>query len=186
MAVGGPKTRPPDDHTGLVMNRSASLATTLIKTTHDILDPFMFHSCRLMPSCSSYAQEAIGTHGVLRGSWLILRRLARCHPLGPSGFDPVPQSPSLNLARTALRAPRARAKERRRWRTLCGTSRRRDAGAELVPPQPWCFLSGWADPRRRAALLVACVLSPEYATLLAPGAAGVSAQRGRGRLRDGF
>ena len=45
---------------------------------------------------------------------------------------------------------------------------------------------GWADPQRRAALLVARVLLFEYATLLAPGAAGGSAQRGRGRLRDGF
>jgi putative membrane protein insertion efficiency factor len=46
--------------------------------------------CRYVPSCSSYAAEALETHGALRGSWLTLRRLSRCHPFGGHGFDPVP------------------------------------------------------------------------------------------------
>ncbi len=46
--------------------------------------------CRFTPSCSSYALEAIETHGARRGSWLAVRRLSRCHPLGGKGFDPVP------------------------------------------------------------------------------------------------
>lgn len=46
--------------------------------------------CRFFPSCSSYAHEAFTRHGTARGGWLTLRRLARCRPLGPSGFDPVP------------------------------------------------------------------------------------------------
>lgn len=46
--------------------------------------------CRFTPSCSSYAQEALATHGAPRGLWLTLRRLLRCRPFGPSGWDPVP------------------------------------------------------------------------------------------------
>jgi uncharacterized protein len=48
--------------------------------------------CRYLPSCSTYAREAIAEHGAARGSWLAARRLARCHPFGSHGFDPVPKS----------------------------------------------------------------------------------------------
>jgi len=46
--------------------------------------------CRFQPTCSQYASEAIATHGAGRGTWLAVKRLARCHPFGGSGFDPVP------------------------------------------------------------------------------------------------
>ncbi|MFY8092071.1 MAG: membrane protein insertion efficiency factor YidD [Niveispirillum sp.] len=46
--------------------------------------------CRFYPSCSHYALEALSVHGALRGGWLTLRRLARCHPWGGDGYDPVP------------------------------------------------------------------------------------------------
>lgn len=48
--------------------------------------------CRFQPSCSEYAAESIETHGALKGSWLALRRIGRCRPLGGRGFDPVPAS----------------------------------------------------------------------------------------------
>jgi uncharacterized protein len=50
--------------------------------------------CRFFPSCSEYSREAIETHGGGRGLWLTVRRLVRCRPFGPSGFDPVPPAPT--------------------------------------------------------------------------------------------
>ncbi|MDA2967360.1 MAG: membrane protein insertion efficiency factor YidD [Actinomycetota bacterium] len=48
--------------------------------------------CRFSPSCSEYAKKAVDVHGAGRGTWLTVRRLVRCRPFGPSGFDPVPEA----------------------------------------------------------------------------------------------
>ena len=69
------------------------MKTLLIGAVHVYqyaLRPMLGANCRFYPSCSDYAKEAIERHGALNGSWLATRRLCRCHPSPPGGFDPVP------------------------------------------------------------------------------------------------
>lgn len=66
------------------------LLLLLIRGYRRLLSPLLPPSCRFHPSCSRYALEAIHRHGALKGSWLAVRRLARCHPFNAGGFDPVP------------------------------------------------------------------------------------------------
>ena len=68
------------------------LATCLIRCYQWTISPFLGSCCRFHPSCSQYTLEAIDRFGVLRGGWLGVRRIARCHPWHPGGFDPVPLS----------------------------------------------------------------------------------------------
>ncbi|MEM1276713.1 MAG: membrane protein insertion efficiency factor YidD [Pseudomonadota bacterium] len=56
--------------------------------------PWVGQFCRFQPTCSAYALEALEAHGPIKGSWLAIRRLARCHPLGGHGHDPVPPKES--------------------------------------------------------------------------------------------
>jgi hypothetical protein len=62
-----------------------------IRAYRRFLSPFLPHHCRFAPSCSQYAIEAVETHGILRGGWLAVRRLLKCQPLHPGGYDPVPE-----------------------------------------------------------------------------------------------
>ncbi len=62
----------------------------MIRGYQRAISPLMPASCRYTPTCSVYAAQAIGRHGALRGTWLAARRLARCHPWGGTGYDPVP------------------------------------------------------------------------------------------------
>ena len=62
-----------------------------IKAYQLILSPLLGPSCRFQPTCSSYTIEALKRHGIISGSWLVLKRIARCNPWGDEGFDPVPE-----------------------------------------------------------------------------------------------
>ena len=66
------------------------LLLALIQVYRYALSPFLGQRCRFYPSCSAYAAEALTRYGPLRGSWLAIKRVLRCHPFHPGGHDPVP------------------------------------------------------------------------------------------------
>lgn len=72
-----------------------SLAKTIligaVRAYQWTLSPILPASCRYLPTCSQYAVEAVHRHGALHGGWLAVARIARCHPWGGSGYDPVPE-----------------------------------------------------------------------------------------------
>ncbi|MEO8507353.1 MAG: membrane protein insertion efficiency factor YidD [Betaproteobacteria bacterium] len=67
-----------------------TLLLAFIRAYQYLLRPMLGSNCRFYPSCSDYAGEAIERHGAFRGTWLAIKRVARCHPYHPGGFDPVP------------------------------------------------------------------------------------------------
>jgi len=73
---------------------AVALLSAPIRAYRAVLSPMLPNVCRFTPSCSNYALEALKLHGPVTGSWLTIKRLARCHPItwlgGSSGFDPVP------------------------------------------------------------------------------------------------
>jgi uncharacterized protein len=66
------------------------LALGLIWLYQKFISPLLPPSCRFVPTCSQYAVEAISHFGIVKGGWLAVRRIARCHPFNPGGYDPVP------------------------------------------------------------------------------------------------
>ena len=65
-------------------------AVALVTLYQIVVSPWLPRSCRFAPTCSEYARVALERHGAVRGGWLAARRLARCHPFHPGGFDPPP------------------------------------------------------------------------------------------------
>ncbi|MBN2158011.1 MAG: membrane protein insertion efficiency factor YidD [Spirochaetes bacterium] len=82
------------------INRNNNIIDTLfsgfiiliIKVYRTILSPLLPSSCRFYPSCSAYAIDALKKHGLVKGVYLAVRRIVRCHPLNDGGFDPVPDT----------------------------------------------------------------------------------------------
>ena len=71
-------------------NPLATAAIVLIRAYQRVVSPLFPPSCRFTPTCSNYALKAIERYGLFRGGWLALKRVGRCHPWNPGGFDPVP------------------------------------------------------------------------------------------------
>ena len=87
-------TSPPDRPEGLSLPRSSGLlahaAVTLVRLYQMAISPLLGQHCRFEPTCSEYLAQALAKHGAVRGTWLGVCRLLRCHPFSKGGFDPVP------------------------------------------------------------------------------------------------
>ncbi|MXY23314.1 MAG: membrane protein insertion efficiency factor YidD [Acidobacteria bacterium] len=92
LSNGSPVTVPDRPDAARVPRPSpaARLLLVVIRGYQLLLSPMFAGCCRFVPSCSAYAAEAVARHGAVRGSWLSLTRLLRCHPLCQGGLDPVP------------------------------------------------------------------------------------------------
>jgi uncharacterized protein len=72
------------------MQIAKNIALQLLRGYKSTISPVLPTACRYVPTCSEYAMEAVDRYGAVRGSWMSLRRVLRCHPFAGSGFDPVP------------------------------------------------------------------------------------------------
>jgi len=95
------------DHSGLTGNTRAFgawLVLAFVRFYQIFLSSFLGGACRFYPSCSNYAYEAIERHGARRGAVLAVKRLLRCRPFGPGGFDPVPDENEIEESPMSLRS----------------------------------------------------------------------------------
>ena len=72
------------------MTPAAWLLALPVRGYRLVFSPWVGHNCRYLPSCSAYAITAIERYGAARGGWMALKRIGRCHPFRPGGYDPVP------------------------------------------------------------------------------------------------
>ena len=77
----------------LVSRALASGFLALVRGYRMLISPFFGARCRYQPTCSAYAEESLARYGVAVGGWLAIKRIARCHPWGGSGYDPLPELP---------------------------------------------------------------------------------------------
>ncbi|MEZ4774533.1 MAG: membrane protein insertion efficiency factor YidD [Bacteroidia bacterium] len=75
----------------IIRNFFSWLMIMIVRFYQGAISPFTPATCRYVPTCSHYAVEAIQKHGPLKGGWMAIRRISRCHPWGGSGYDPVPE-----------------------------------------------------------------------------------------------
>ncbi|MDT7548734.1 MAG: uncharacterized protein QOE84_1128 [Actinomycetota bacterium] len=90
------------------MSLVARALVAVVTAYRRLLSPLLGPRCRFAPSCSAYTVQALTEHGALRGGWLAVRRIARCHPFHPGGHDPVPPGRSSSATMLSERTtPRA-------------------------------------------------------------------------------
>lgn len=82
----------PREGAGRVIRMIRELMVLPIRLYRLLISPLLPAACRYHPSCSAYALEAILRHGLIRGGWMSISRIARCHPWGGEGLDPVPEA----------------------------------------------------------------------------------------------
>jgi putative membrane protein insertion efficiency factor len=87
------------------MSPLALLLSLPVRAYRLILSPWVGMHCRYQPTCSAYALEALEKHGGLKGGWLALRRIGRCHPWGSSGYDPVPERDPSSRSKKMMTSP---------------------------------------------------------------------------------
>jgi uncharacterized protein len=85
-----PEGQVPSEHAVRGPSLAARALMLLVRAYRRFLSPLLGQQCRFQPTCSAYSLEALQTHGALRGTWLTVRRIGRCHPFNPGGYDPVP------------------------------------------------------------------------------------------------
>ncbi|MBX5460298.1 MAG: membrane protein insertion efficiency factor YidD [Steroidobacteraceae bacterium] len=141
------------------------LAELLIRLYQVTLGPWLLGgACRFYPSCSNYALEAIHVHGVLRGGWLTLRRLSKCHPFHPGGFDPPPCATHADCAREKRGAAAA---VRALYETLIANPLRRARSVEPAATSPLC--SHPTHPHSRARSFLRPPQAHALSERMAPG-----------------
>ena len=74
----------------IMKNMARDVALGLVTLYQRLISPILPPSCRFTPTCSEYAYQAIAKYGLVKGVWLGLNRLLRCHPFHPGGYDPIP------------------------------------------------------------------------------------------------
>jgi len=102
----------------------------LLKAWRLLISPLYGNVCRYYPSCSAYALRAVSVHGAVKGSWLTVRRLLRCHPWAPGGYDPVPGTPEFE-EEIRDRALRSSTMDSRRGRKQGGTTPREPPATDV-------------------------------------------------------
>jgi len=73
-----------------ILKLPSMVAVLMIRGYRQVISPLFPPTCRFMPTCSEYALQAVSTYGLIKGGWLSLKRILKCHPFHPGGYDPLP------------------------------------------------------------------------------------------------